>query len=305
MTDWFEEFSRYLSVERNLSLHTQVSYLRDVRAFCDFVCGEDHADLKKTLPEVEKFALRRWMAQLLKTNKKVTVARKIASVRSFYSFLQREGYVEHNPALQVRLPRIERYLPTTLDVDYMYRLLDAQGDNSLQWLRDRAAFELLYSCGLRVGELVALDLKHVDVDQALVHVLGKGGKQRIVPVGRKALHALSAYLDRRGLLERNDPLFVNRRGTRLSARTVQRDLKKTLLALVLPTTATPHSLRHSFATHLLDGGADLRAIQEMLGHQSLSTTQKYTQVSTDRMMKEYDLAHPRSRKKPLSEREDG
>jgi len=297
MPSWLTQFFRYLSVERNLAEHTQHSYLRDVRSFCQFLCPDHPEQLPDVLPGVERTAIRRWMAQLLKDNKKVTVARKIASVRSFYAFLLREGFVETNPALQVRLPRKEHYLPTTLDVDYMYRLLDAACDGSLQSLRDRAVFELLYSCGLRVGELVQLDMRHLDVDQALVHVLGKGGKQRIVPVGGKAIEALSRYVQRRGVVDRDSPLFVNRRGTRLSARTVQRNLKKKLLQLGLPTAVTPHSLRHSFATHLLDGGADLRAIQEMLGHQSLSTTQKYTQVSTDRMMAEYDRAHPRSRKK--------
>jgi integrase/recombinase XerC len=297
MSSWLTQFSRYLSVERNLAEHTQHSYLRDVRSFCQFLCPDHPEQLPDVLPGVERTAIRRWMAQLLKDNKKVTVARKIASVRSFYAFLLREGFVETNPALQVRLPRKEHYLPTTLDVDYMYRLLDADCDGSLQSLRDRAVFELLYSCGLRVGELVQLDMRHLDADQALVHVLGKGGKQRIVPVGSKAIEALNRYVQRRGVVDRNSPLFVNQRGTRLSARTVQRNLKKKLLQLGLPTAVTPHSLRHSFATHLLDGGADLRAIQEMLGHQSLSTTQKYTQVSTDRMMAEYDRAHPRSRKK--------
>lgn len=297
MSGWLDEFSRFLCVERNLASHTQTSYLRDVRAFCLFICDGDLERMQQVLPTVEKHIIRRWMAQLLKSNKKVTVARKIASVRSFYHFLQREGLIEHNPALQVRLPRVERYLPTTLDVDYMYHLLDAPGDNSLQSLREQAAFELLYSSGLRVGELVGLNVGDVDCEQALVRVLGKGGKQRIVPVGSKALQAITAYMERRGQVERQEPLLVNRQGTRLSARTVQRNLKKKLLQLGLPTTATPHSLRHSFATHLLDEGADLRAIQEMLGHQSLSTTQKYTQVSTDRMMKEYDRAHPRSRKK--------
>jgi len=296
MTAWLDQFSRFLSVERNLASHTQSSYLCDVQAFCRFVCDGDLAQLDKVLPTIEKHTVRRWMAHLLKTNKKVTVARKVSSVRSFYHFLQREGMVEHNPAELVRLPRVERYLPTTLDVDYMYHLLDDPGDNTLQSLRDRASFELLYSSGLRVGELVALNIGDLDFEQALVRVLGKGGKQRIVPVGSKALQALTAYLERRGAVERDEPLLINRRGTRLSARTVQRNLKMKLLQLGLPTTATPHSLRHSFATHLLDGGADLRAIQDMLGHVSLSTTQKYTQVSTDRMMKEYDRTHPRSKK---------
>lgn len=297
MGPWLDEYVRYLSVERELSEHTRSAYVRDVLAFCRFVGNGELDELQQQLARVDKLVVRRWLASLKARNKKVTVARKVASVRSFFAYLHREGYLPNNPLLQVRLPRKERYLPTTLDVDHVYRLLDAPLADTLIAKRDRAVFELLYSCGLRVGELVALDFGHLDVAQQLVRVLGKGGKERIVPVGRTALAAVEDYLATRGHLERHQPLFVNRRGTRLSVRTVQRNLKKQLLMHGLSTEATPHSLRHSFATHLLDSGADLRAIQEMLGHASLSTTQKYTQVSVDRMMQEYDKAHPRSRKR--------
>lgn len=297
MGPWLDEYVRYLSVERELSEHTRSAYVRDVLAFCRFVGNGELDELERQLPRVDKLVVRRWMASLKARNKKVTVARKVAAVRSFFAYLHREGYLPNNPLLQVRLPRKERYLPTTLDVDHVYRLLDAPLADTLIAKRDRAVFELLYSCGLRVGELVALNFGNLDVTQQLVRVLGKGGKERIVPVGRTALAAVEDYLATRGHVERQQPLFVSRRGTRLSARTVQRNLKKNLLLQGLSTEATPHSLRHSFATHLLDSGADLRAIQEMLGHASLSTTQKYTQVSVDRMMQEYDKAHPRSRKR--------
>ncbi|MCD6526474.1 MAG: tyrosine recombinase XerC [Desulfuromonas sp.] len=297
MSQWIDDYRRFLHVERNVSPHTGQAYLRDVRSFCRFICGEDLDTLESCLRQVDKVTARRWMASLQKKNKKVTVARKIASVRSFFSYLNREGLLAINPLLQVRVPRKERYLPTTLDIDHIYRLLDRANDGRPQSLRDHAIFELLYSCGLRVGELTSLNVGDLDRSQQLVRVMGKGGKERIVPLGSKALQAVELYLGTRGRIERRQPLFLNRNGGRLSPRTVQRNLKKLLLHLGLSTSVTPHSLRHSFATHLLDGGADLRAIQEMLGHSSLSTTQKYTQVSINRMMEEYDKAHPHSRKK--------
>lgn len=297
MSQWIKDYRRYLHVERNVSPHTSQAYLRDVSDFCRFVCGDQLDGLELSLSHVDKTVVRQWMAALQKKNKKVTVARKVASLRSFFNYLNREGMLSANPLMQVRLPRVERYLPTTLDIDHIYRLLDQNNDGRPESLRDHAIFELLYSCGLRVGELVALNVADLDREEQLVRVMGKGGKERIVPVGSKAMQAIELYLATRSHVERKQPMFLNRKGARLSPRTVQRNLKKTLLKLGLSTSVTPHSLRHSFATHLLDGGADLRAIQEMLGHSSLSTTQKYTQVSVDRMMTEYDKAHPRSRKK--------
>ena len=209
----------------------------------------------------------------------------------------REGVLENNPVELVSSPRRDRYLPKVLTVDEIFQLLDKGYGSGLLALRDRAIFELLYSSGLRVGELTGLNLWDLDLGQGLVRVLGKGRKERIVPVGSRARQALGDYLQRRGGPTDNQPLFLNHRGGRLSARSVERHLKRQLIQAGILKTASPHALRHSFATHLLDGGADLRAIQELLGHVSLSTTQKYTQVSVDRLLAVYDQAHPRSRKK--------
>jgi integrase/recombinase XerC len=182
-------------------------------------------------------------------------------------------------------------------VDEAFALMESGDGSGLLAMRDRAIVEMLYSCGLRVSELTALDVGSVSLEEGLVRVLGKGSKERIVPVGRQAREALRLYLDERNAPPDGEPLFLNHRGGRLTPRSIQRHLKKYLLMAGILKEATPHSLRHSFATHLLDGGADLRAIQELLGHASLSTTQKYTQVSVDHLTAVYDKAHPRSRKK--------
>ncbi|MEA3464776.1 MAG: tyrosine recombinase XerC [Thermodesulfobacteriota bacterium] len=298
MQNWLCDFSIYLSLERNLSPHTCRAYLRDVGAFCLFIgCDENEEQDMHLLSGVDKLCLRRWMVEQLKGCKKVTVARKLASVRAFYRYLIREGALQNNPAQQVAIPRQESYLPATLDVDDVYHLLDRSIEVTPHQIRDRAIFELIYSSGLRVSELVGLNVADFRESDQVVRVLGKGGKARIVPVGMKALQRVAAYLQQRGRCDGDKPLFVNRSLTRLSARTVQRNLKKQLIKAGLPTAVTPHSLRHSFATHLLGSGADLRAIQEMLGHESLSTTQKYTKVSVEQMTAEYDKAHPRSSKK--------
>lgn len=299
MPSWYHDFTIYLSLERNLSQHTCQAYLRDVSAFYLFV-GRDKnetSEIQLLLSSVDKLCLRRWMAEELKECKKVTVARKLASIRAFYRYLIREGHLKYNPAQHIAIPRQEHYLPTTLDVDDVYHLLDRSLEGKPHQVRDRAIFELIYSSGLRVGELVGLNVADLRESEQVVRVLGKGGKTRIVPVGAKAMERVVAYVEHRGRCDGDKPLFVNRSSTRLSARTVQRNLKKQLLQAGLPSTVTPHSLRHSFATHLLDSGADLRAIQEMLGHVSLSTTQKYTKVSVEQMTQEYDKAHPRSLKK--------
>jgi len=197
----------------------------------------------------------------------------------------------------VGTPRQEKYLPRVLTVDEIFALLDHPGPGDLLGLRDRAIFELLYSSGLRISELTGLDIAQLDMAQGLVRVRGKGNKERLVPVGRKALAALQDYLAERPGYRIDDPLFLNHRGGRLTPRSIQRHLKTRLLKAGLIKDASPHALRHSFATHLLGSGADLRAIQELLGHASLSTTQKYTQVSVEQLSRIYDQAHPRSRKK--------
>jgi len=291
-----DQFSRHLSVERNVSPHTQRAYLQDVKDFFAFLAGlaEGRAGSDHGVSAVNKVVLRRYLALLHKTHRKSSIARKLAALRTFFRFLQREGVVSVNPGEMVATPRQEKYLPQTLSADEAYALMERGGGASL---RDRAILETLYSCGLRVGELESLNVGSVDLVEGIVRVVGKGRKERIVPIGSKAREAIHDYLESRGAFKDLDPLFLNRFGKRLTSRSIERNLKKHLLQAGILRDATPHALRHSFATHLLDSGADLRAIQELLGHASLSTTQKYTQVSVDHLMSVYDKAHPRSRKK--------
>lgn len=294
-----DQFMRHLSLERNLSPHTLAAYRRDLLQFYDFL----HL-ATGTLPDLEQLKgltpllLRRYLAQRHRLNRRTSIGRKLAALRTFLRYLVREGILLSSPADTLSSPRAEKYLPRVLSVDEVFRLLDqSPGEENKLFLRDKLAYELLYSCGLRVAELTALNLDSIDMQQGIVRVVGKGSKERVVPVGSTALDALKAYLAARNSADGESPLLLNARGGRLTARSVQRLLKKYLLQAGLPTDASPHALRHSFATHLLDGGADLRAIQELLGHASLSTTQKYTQVSFSHLTQVYDAAHPRSRKK--------
>jgi integrase/recombinase XerC len=292
-------FERHLVVERNVSEHTRRAYLRDLEGFRIFLDenlpGRDTGE--ELLGRVDHLMLRRYLAQLHRKNRKTTIGRKLAAIRTFFRFLVREGVVKANPGEMVSTPRQEKYLPRTLSVDEAFALMESGGGSGLLARRDRAIVEMLYSCGLRVSELTALDVGSISFEEGLVRVLGKGRKERIVPVGRQAREALRLYLEARSAHADEEPLFLNHRGGRLTPRSIQRHLKKYLLMAGILKEATPHSLRHSFATHLLDGGADLRAIQELLGHASLSTTQKYTQVSVEQLTAVYDKAHPRSRKK--------
>jgi integrase/recombinase XerC len=216
----------------------------------------------------------------------------------FFRFLVWEGIIETSPVDGLSTPRQEQYLPKVLGAEQVGTLLDQPvAGQKILVLRDLALFELVYSCGLRVGEVTRLNIGSIDLDGQQVRVVGKGDKERIIPIGRQASIALSHYLAERGETTTDDPLFLNHRGGRLTARSVQRNLKTRLVRLNLPTDVTPHALRHSFATHLLDAGADLRFIQELLGHASLSTTQRYTKVSFSHLTETYDQCHPRSRKK--------
>ncbi len=299
MKELIDRFEKHLTVERNVSEHTRRAYRRDLEGFKAFLeqtpAGQGAGP--EVVRHIDQIVLRRYLAQLHKTNRKTTIGRKLSALRSFFRYLVREGVLEVNPGELVATPRAESYLPKTLSVDEAYNLMETGQGGDLLALRDRAIVETLYSCGLRVGELTGLDVASVDLREALVRVVGKGRKERIVPIGAKAREALAHYLEARGAPSGEAPLFLNHRGGRLTARSVERNLKRQLLQAGILKDATPHALRHSFATHLLDGGADLRAIQELLGHASLSTTQKYTRVSVDHLMEVYDKAHPRSRKK--------
>jgi integrase/recombinase XerC len=298
MEQWIERFDRHLAVERNVSEHTRRAYRQDLEAFRLFLRDGLQWPAAGMLERIDNLVLRRYLATLHKRNKKSTIGRKLAALRTFFRYLVREGVLKVNPGELVATPKQEKYLPRTLTVDESFALMEQGGGADLLALRDRAIVETLYSCGLRVGELTGLNIGSVDLREGLLRVLGKGRKERIVPVGSKAREALDHYLKARGNPADAEPLFLNHRGGRLTARSVERNLKVRLLKAGILKGATPHALRHSFATHLLDGGADLRAIQELLGHASLSTTQKYTQVSVDHLMHTYDQAHPRSRKKP-------
>jgi integrase/recombinase XerC len=296
MQKLIDSFTTYIADERNLSPHTRAAYLRDLDEFRIFLEEHDGSDLQ-SLARLDSFLLRRYLAELHKCNQRTSIARKLSTLRTFFRYLVREGRLASNPAEGLSSPKLNRYLPKTLSVDEATALMERGYGNTLLDLRDRAIVELFYSSGLRVSELTGLDVGALDLRENLVRVLGKGRKERIVPIGRKSHEALLAYLEARNLPDAAAPLFLNARGGRLTPRSVQRNLKNRLIKAGIIKDISPHALRHSFATHLLDGGADLRAIQELLGHASLSTTQKYTQVSVDQLMSVYDKAHPRSKKK--------
>jgi len=296
MQTWIDRFARHLAVERNLSPHTCAAYVRDLNAFREFLAGQGGADAA-ALQRLDHLLLRRYLAELHKHHQRSSLARKLSTLRTFFRYLRREGLLDANPAEGLATPKRNSYLPKTLSVDEAAALMERGHGTSTLALRDRAILELLYSSGLRVSELTGLNVEALDLRENLVRVIGKGRKERIVPVGRKAHAALCDYLEARGAVGDDQPLFVNHRGGRLTPRSVQRHLKVRLLKAGVLKDISPHALRHSFATHLLDGGADLRAIQELLGHASLSTTQRYTQVSVDQLMAVYDKAHPRSKKR--------
>jgi integrase/recombinase XerC len=287
--DALAAWEAHLRVERHASPHTLRAYLSDVRQLLAFAkCGA---------AGVEPATIRHWLRTLDGESERTSIARKLAAVRAFFRFLVDTKRLARDPAAAIGTPKTLRKLPAHLTLDDVDRLLVTPPGDRLLGLRDRAMLEVLYSSGLRVGELVGLDWDHVDEENASVRVLGKGRKERVVPVGRPALRALAAYaaaLVEAGRPCRPGPIFRNARGGRLTSRSVARLMERWVLASGTATKATPHALRHTFATHLLGAGADLRAIQELLGHASLSTTQRYTHVDLRRLMEAYDRAHPRA-----------
>jgi integrase/recombinase XerC len=290
-----DEFCRYLSVERNVSVHTLDAYRTDLEMFREFVAKELGSPF--ALEAVSHLIIRRYLARLTIDHAKSTLGRKLAAIRSFFKYLMREGTVRKNPAELVSTPKKEKKVPYHLDIDEVTSLVTAPAGIGLLALRDRAILESLYSSGLRVSELTGLNVGGVDLDEGLVRVLGKGGKERIVPLGSHARSAIGNYLAARKNPPYDAPLLINARGGRLTSRSVGRIVDKYILHIAAMKKISPHTLRHTFATHLLEGGADLRSIQELLGHASLSTTQKYTHVSIDRLMEVYDKAHPKARKR--------
>jgi integrase/recombinase XerC len=304
--DFIDQFIHYLSAEKNASPHTCRCYLRDLEEFRNFLKSSGISLSPSGGIEIEKIdrmAIRRYLSFLHRRNRKSSIARKLSTLRSFFKYLMREQLAVSNPAKSVSTPKVEKPLPTTLTVDEVFRLIKSPEASvkkspsvsaKNRRLRDVAILELLYSSGLRVGELVGLNLNQLDLDLGIVKVMGKGRKERIVPVGTKAVEALKAYLKERDILKGEEPLFINQRGGRLTTRSVGRLIKKYAKNSGIFRKVSPHSLRHTFATHLLDAGADIREIQEMLGHSSLSTTQRYIHLSIGKLMEVYDRAHPRS-----------
>ena len=289
--DPVERFLRYLSIERNASPETARSYALDLGQFFQQL-GHQRVEA------VTALEIRRFVAHLsAQQHARRTIARKLSCLRSFFRYLCREGTLEHNPAAAIPTPRLEKRLPSFLDERQMARLLEAPATSKWQGFRDRAILETLYSCGLRVSELVGLNREDLDEISGTVLARGKGKKERLCPIGETALRAIRTYLARRPSREKLRvpyALFVSQKGTRLTVRQVDRLLVRYVRQAQLPPSISPHSLRHSFATHLLDRGADLRSVQELLGHASLSTTQIYTHVTAQRLKKVYDQAHPRA-----------
>lgn len=299
MTDHIQRFLVWLLVEKGYSTHTADGYERDVFEFYRF-CGENAAPAAITSAQVQAF-----VGSLYASNASASVARKLSALRTFFRFLQREKVLASDPVAGVVGPKLGHHIPSFLTVDEVFSLLEAPGAADRHCRRDRAILEMLYATGMRVSELVGCNREDVDRVAELVRVRGKGNKQRLIPFGRAAREAIEQYLPeresltiariQRGHAAETDALFLNGQGSRISARSVERIIQMYGLRAGIGVTVTPHALRHSFATHLLEMGADLRTVQELLGHVSLSTTQKYTHLNIDHLAKVYDQAHPQAK----------
>jgi len=305
-----DRYTTFLRVEKNVSAHTLRNYLSDLMQFFAFV-EKPHTQAEARpiiVSQIDHHRIHAYLSVLHRQNKKSSIGRKLSSIKSFFRFLLREGELGRDPTVLIGTPKKEQPLPTHLPVDDMFRLLETPASDTPSGIRDRAILEVLYSCGLRVSELVGLSWEDIDANLEVVRVNGKGNKERIVPIGRKALDALAHYRQvlpeliapkRRSMvlaggLLATAPVFLNSRGGRLTTRSVARLVGAHARDCGIALKTSPHALRHTFATHLLDAGADLRAIQELLGHSSLSTTQKYTHINLDHLMQVYDKAHPKA-----------
>jgi len=291
------DFLDYLTYERNVSINTIGAYRTDLESFVSFLCndyftlGRDQLELRK----VDNLTIRAYLAHLAHRKlSRSSVARHLSALRTFFRYLMREGAVDANPARVVATPKREKYLPSVMQPADVALLLEQPDLSTPLGLRDQAFLELLYASGLRISELVGIDLDDIEVRAKLVKVRGKGSKERIVPFGSKAEQAVRAYLPTRHAPPDENALFVNYKGDRITARSVRRLFDKYVRAAALRAGISPHTMRHSFATHLLNAGADLRGIQELLGHASLSTTQKYTHLNDGELLKVYKKAHPRA-----------
>jgi len=298
MQEVFKKYINYLEAERNMSAYTVRNYTADLMDFFDFLRARGISSLK----EVDRLTLRDYLSHLMKQGLvKASIARKLSAIRSFYRYLLREGVISTSPAVTTSSPKLDKRLPSFLTLEEVKRLLEAPDMSTPQGQRDRALLELLYASGLRVSELAQLNLEQVNLDTREIRVWGKGAKERVVLMGEPAAKALTTYL-RQGRLsllgkKRSSALFINRYGEHLPERRIQRILEQYARLAGIERRVHPHLLRHTFATHLLDGGADLRVVQELLGHADLSSTQIYTHVTKSQAKKVYLSAHPMARQK--------
>src|ERR1051325_1046642 len=300
------QFLEHLRYERNLSEHTLRNYQSDLQQFYDYLAPANPKTGKRNEPALsalDHITIREWLASLHAAEKqKTSIARKLSPLRTFFQFLVREGVLEMNPAKLVSTPRLEKKLPKHLSVEEAVKFVEAPDVETDLGKRDRAMLELMYATGVRVAELTKLNIGHIDFKNRLIRVTGKRRKERIVPFGEPALEALRSYLDVResfvdaAPISQREPeaMFLNYQGTRITTRSVGRMVEKYIKLCSGRYDISPHALRHSFATHLLDSGADLRDIQELLGHARLSTTQVYTHVSMEKLIQVYDKAHPKA-----------
>jgi integrase/recombinase XerC len=292
-----EIFTNYLRYERNMSPETIRAYEKDLHQFLRYF-AKDGAEPVNPV-ELTSLQIREYLAHLKEKNyEKTTVVRKLATIRSFYKCLLRKGYVATNPLADIATPKVEKKIPHFLGTDEVEKLLNAPQGNGFQPVRDRAILETLYSTGLRVSELTSLNVSDIDVTAEVIKARGKGRRERLVPVGSFALQAIKRYIELRAQvpqINEKDPdaLFLNRFGDRLSSRSIRKIIDKYIKVTGLSEKTSPHTLRHSFATHLLNRGANIRMVQELLGHKHLSTTQIYTHITTDAMKEAYEEAHPR------------
>ncbi len=295
-----DDFIVGLDAEKGYSPHTLRAYKSDLNDFFNFFIDdevENDEDRQKIfltrLNEIDRNLLRRYLATLVKGKKsKRTMARRLSALKSFFNFLVRAGHLDLSPAEAIPFPKQEKSLPKSISIDHIFQLLDGMPADTLLAKRNLAMFETFYSTGMRISEIHGLNYRHIDFKRQMIRVFGKGRKERMVPVGKRALNAIENY--RAVLKENYEAVFLNKDLNRLSTRSIRRILDKMVLECGITLKMSPHMLRHSFATHMLDSGADLRGIQEILGHASLSTTQIYTHVSMDRLVQVYDKAHPRS-----------
>jgi integrase/recombinase XerC len=295
MEELVQKYLQYLSKERNYSPHTVASYEDDLRQFVQFL-GAKSSNISR-LSHIDYSTIRRFLGYLLDEGfSRRSIARKLACLKSFFKYLHRRHFIGVNPAAHVSSPRLEKRLPEYLDEDSVARLMEQPDASTLEGMRDRAILELFYSSGIRLSELINLNGNSVDLEKRTLKVTGKGSKQRIIPFGRKGADALRQYLEKRRATIRwsTEPLFLTKRGKRLNPKGVNLLMNKYIGRVSEVQKKSPHVLRHTFATHLLNRGADLQAVKELLGHQSLSTTQVYTHVSVDRLKRIYAQAHPKA-----------